>query len=260
MTPAPAPPPREQPAPPPEQPAQTSNWTGPHAGGGGGANNLFTSANTLAVDPPPDDISFVYAKADSDAGVASGFGTVEAGYDLQLGSVVVGILGNFDFQDSSIRLRAEGGDEFDFITSRTELNMGNSWAVGGRIGYVAFGCGCTLFYGLGGFTQAEFGIDHSGRIFDAESPTPNPFLEVNGSKGKDWTDGWFVGAGAETLVTENLSLKLEYRFARYDSLHLEDAFELDGFTIRQESSYDDPEVHTIRGVLSWRFGNLFGPY
>jgi opacity protein-like surface antigen len=64
-----------------------------------------------------------------------------------------------------------------------------------------------------------------------------------------WEDGWFVGGGIEALVTDNISLKAEYRCNDYGGVknNKDDGADTDN----QEA---DITVHSVRAVLSYRFG------
>lgn len=78
--------------------------------------------------------------------------------------------------------------------------------------------------GTGGYTQAEFD-------FEALSPT---------------FDGYFVGAGVETFLRRNWTLKLEYRFSQFNSENLSDDCP---WLVDLE-----PSMHSARLVLSYKFG------
>jgi outer membrane immunogenic protein len=145
-----------------------------------------------------------------DQGGEGVFGTVILGFDRAIGSRwVAGLFADYDYSDIS-------GD----VGGGISLNHNFSWAVGGRLGFLA--SPTTLVYGTGGYTQAEFEIN-------------------NGAQSVAETfDGYFVGAGIEALLRDNWSLKLEYRFSDFGEN------ELAGVNT-------DPSLHTARAVLSYRF-------
>ncbi|MBV1691569.1 outer membrane beta-barrel protein [Novosphingobium sp. G106] len=74
-----------------------------------------------------------------------------------------------------------------------------------RAGYTPGGG--ALFYATGGVSNAK--LDHSF----VTTNTANSFTEVNDGK-RVW--GWQAGGGAEVMVTNNVSLGLEYLYNRYN--------------------------------------------
>lgn len=145
------------------------------------------------------------AGADGNGDGGGVLGTVVLGYDYKLGSRwVAGVFGDFDFSGISANVDTANGP-FD-------VDHHFSWSVGGRLG--ALVTPTTLLYGTGGYTQAEF---------EANNITDN-------------ADGFFVGGGVETVLRDNWTLKLEYRF--------QDFGDNDGA---------DLSMHTGRAVLSYRF-------
>jgi hypothetical protein len=108
---------------------------------------------------------------------------------------------------------------------------------------------------LGGYSEAEFSL--GGTVTVTGIPNDGPYSV---SSGQSWRQGYFVGGGLETMLAENLSAKLEYRYAQYDggSFDVEETVSgglLDGATVLGGASMSDPDVHSIRAALSWRFGN-----
>ncbi len=78
-------------------------------------------------------------------------------------------------------------------------------------------------------------------------------MTTDGSASED-LDGFFVGAGLERLICNNLYLKGEYRYS-----HFED---IDGVTIPQArsaaalaaTSKQENETHSIRLGVAYKFG------
>jgi outer membrane immunogenic protein len=263
-------------APPPEPYAPVMNWTGFYIGAGGGGNFLFADSYTAVdfglFDVASDHDFFPDAEASADLGAVGGFGTVQGGFDWQFGDhFVVGVFGNYDFGG---RTRASHSARFSNIgfpfpfpfaelnehgggnAIRARVTLGDSWAVGGRFGFLS--SESTLWYGLVGYTQAriigEAGHDFSGFI------VPVPASEHGGGyqyRSSGWRDGVVLGAGVETLLTDAISLKMEYRYTNYQSFSWSGgASDLPNGEAEQRARFN-PEVHSIRGVVSWRFGNLF---
>lgn len=143
------------------------------------------------------------------------FGTVTVGYDREIRpGVVAGVFADFDYSG----ITAPNADD------RTGLQ--HAWSIGGRLGYLENPA--TLMYATGGYTQARSDLGF-GNIGGAHT-----------------FDGYFVGAGVETFLRQNWTLKLEYRLS-----HTQGTLPHEG----QGHSHDyDIEEHSGRLVLSYRFG------
>lgn len=269
--------------------APVVDWTGFHIGAGVGGNFMFADTDAYAnafhsecegcgvdialVQPVAPLYSlFVEGENHSDLGDAGLFGTVEGGFDFQMGSnFVLGIVGNFDFgQQLKAHSNTEGTVDVDFEGARPDFDtfddfdvavkMDDSWGIGGRLGFLA--SESTLIYGIGGYTQAKFKAraELDGGWNGALCIGCENELVVSASD-SDWLHGFFVGGGIETLLTEHLSLKAEYRYANYESLsfqHEDHSSEQCGInrTCFDDEFADvkiDPTVHSVRAVLSWRF-------
>lgn len=235
-------------------PPAAPTWTAIHIGvGGGGAWNTYDANSELFIDPWSPVIP-EFIGIDSDDGKFYGFGTVEIGADYQFEDTgfVVGILGSYDFNGSN----SAETDSFSFaedgaIGGDIESELKDTWFLGGRAGF-AFN-DTSLIYALGGYTWAKgkvkslLGFDFDGAGSD--------FGEIDED---DNVDGWTAGAGIEQLLTENISLKIEYRHdflgdvswnqAAFDP---EEGEVDDGNTSSGKVNFDRD---SIRAVLSWRFG------
>lgn len=227
-------------------PAPAMDWTGFYAGIGGGGNFVF---NDLKFDD-------TVLKGDGSVkerndfggnfGSQGGFGTIELGYDYQIDKGVIGIIGNFDF----------GGDigNSEKHTSKSgkkvwenDWSVSNTWAIGARAGYLA--SESTLLFIDGGYTQADL---QSSASFSKEGERA---YKINND---GWAGGYFLGAGVQTMLTENLYLKAEYRFSSYGSLDgkgscdsvVNNACKSGN---RVGSLSGDVDVQSVRGTLGWRF-------
>ena len=150
------------------------------------------------------------------------FGTVTVGYDRVIRpGWVAGVFADYDF-GSSI-----SGD-VTLLGYSASIDHEYSWAIGGRLGFLTNPS--TLVYGTAGYTQAEFDY------FGAYSKT---------------FDGYFVGAGIESFLRDNWTLKLEYRFSQFNSETLDSGY----FGPVRLSLDSEPSMHTARLVLSYRFGH-----
>jgi outer membrane immunogenic protein len=148
-------------------------------------------------------VNGVLPDADTDFGGQGVFGSVVLGYDRVLRpGWVAGVFADYDF--SGISGDLGGGDSLDHNFS---------WSVGARLGHLVNPA--TLVYGTAGYTQAEFELNNDAQTFD----------------------GYFVGAGIETFLRDNWTLKLEYRFSDYTGNDVD----------------ADASLHTARAVLTYRF-------
>jgi outer membrane immunogenic protein len=227
-------PPIKAPAP---APVAVYNWTGCYVGAGGGYG-MFNQETTH--------LGGAFVPEANNNGGRGWFGTVQVGCDYQFGSnIVIGAFGDYDF--SGIK-----GDmtpsTFQF-GSIGEEKLKNSWAAGGRIGWLPFQR--LLVFVSGGYTQARFGQVDFHSVFNG-APT-------GVSLQKHTYSGYFVGSGYEYNLTwfRGLSWKTEYRFADYGKENVPLILTAGGAPIGQ--SLDSHKyVHTIRSELVWRF-NFGGP-
>jgi outer membrane immunogenic protein len=195
--------------------APTSSWTGLYIGVGIGGGASVTDIGLNVHE---------YRESDSDSfelfgldgvGGEGVLGTAQIGYDYQLSSrLVIGAFVDYDFSGISTEVR--------FLEQSTDIELDHMWTVGARFGFLA--TPDTLVYALLGYTQGEYSWDDADFSFDVE--------------------GWSFGGGIETRLTENWSLKGEYRYTQFD----EESFGSDYLNLSVE-----PSVHTARAVLSYRF-------
>lgn len=212
---------------------EVADWTSFYVSAGGGSNYLFSA---LAVDAiGPDNLD--------DSGVAQGFGTIELGADYQFNShFIFGAVGNFDFGgDKDLGSLASMGAPVGAPIA--EWKAGNSWGIGARAGFLA--SPRTLIYGIGGITQLEVSTDKISNCCSWSND--------------EWTSGYFVGAGVEKLLTDSLTLKLEYRFNSYDEVSATATATGGGpppmpIPLDITAASTDIDNHAIRATLSWRFG------
>lgn len=235
---------------------EAADWTAFHVGVGVGGNfgKVKENADSFIND---NEEFFTFGEHSSDLGEVGFFGTVEAGFDYQLGSsVVVGLLANYDFGKTKMKNQSNSlvidnnNNPVDNSTFETKWEIGDSWAVGGRLGFLAMDN--ALVYVLGGYTQAKVKSESS------ISGDNNPNFAF-GTSDSAWEDGWFVGGGVEALLAENISLKAEYRYNDYGSIGRSDEIDTnpgspDEFFFANSHQDADVTVHSVRAVLSYRFG------
>ncbi len=164
------------------------------------------------------------------------FGTLTVGYDRQFGKWVGGVFFDFDFSDISTDFSIPPAG---FSTS---LDHEHSWSIGARFGFLTNPS--TLWYGMAGYTRASFDDISLGPVGTLHVP--------------DFS-GYFVGAGVESRLGGNWSLRAEYRFTQLDSEQLTLSFNDcdEGCSRRSEPSgvHLEPSMHTARVVLTYRFGD-----
>lgn len=234
-------------------PAPTTSWTAIHIGVGGGAGyNTYDANSELDILPWAPTIP-AFIGIDSDDGKFYGFGTVEIGADYQFEDTgfVVGILGSYDFNGSNkSETESFAAAEDGVLGGNIESELKDTWFVGGRAGF-AFN-ETSLIYGLGGYTWAK-GKVKSTLGFDFVNG--DDFGQIDED---DNVDGWTLGAGIEQLLTENISLKVEYRHDFLGKIDWDQAAfdpEWGGVDPDNRSSGKvNFDRDTIRAVLSWRFG------
>jgi outer membrane immunogenic protein len=230
------------------------NWTAFHVGIGGGGNFGFVQEDADSF-ANKDDVFFESGAHNADLGDAGWMGTIEAGFDYQIDSIVIGVLANYDFGKTSMKNKSNtdviditGFDE-DNATYETKWEIGDSWAIGGRLGFLAMDN--ALIYVLGGYTEAK--IKSESEIRDDNNG--NFAFHTSDSS---WEDGWFAGGGIEALLTDNISLKAEYRYNDYGSVNRDDeafnSIPFSQFSFANSNQDGDVTVHSVRAVLSYRFG------
>jgi outer membrane immunogenic protein len=233
---------------------EAADWTAFHVGIGGGGNFGFVKEDSNSFINDNNEF-FTFGEHHSDLGDAGFFGTVEAGFDYQMDSVVIGLLANYDFgktkmdNQSNTLVIDNTGNVVDNATYETKWEIGDSWAIGGRLGFLAMDN--ALVYVLGGYTEAKVKSESS------ISGDNNPGFAFDTSDSA-WEDGWFVGGGIEALLTDNISLKAEYRYNDYGSIKRNDEVLDEGgeqeFFFANSNQEADITVHSVRAVLSYRFG------
>jgi outer membrane immunogenic protein len=237
------------------------DWTGFNVGVAGGFSTLRHNAGLEAYDTglggllQIDGVDIFSIDGDLDFGGEGFVGRLEAGYDLMLGQrFVLGTFGDYTFSNAETQVGLFGDyclydnnaqdDCFFGLTSGTAdltytLETGDSWSVGGRAGVLVNPQ--TLFYGLGAFTRQNMKADL----------TLNTGIDGIGSQeilSYDYErDGWTFGLGVQTMLTDKLSTKLEYRNTQWDDseIILGDA---DAGLIRNE----DSTVQLFTAGLSWK--------
>jgi len=221
-------------------PVVAANWTGCYVGAGGGygmwtQDHQALNPTTLAPTSPS-----------ATAGGRGWFGTVQVGCDYQFADRwVVGAFGDWDF--ASIK-----GD-FNVVGTNFvgQERLRNSWAAGGRLGYVIVPQ--LLGFVSGGYTQARFN--------QVDFVLPAIGVATTLSMDAQTYSGWFIGTGYEYALDflPGLFWKTEYRFASYGARNVPVNLNVLGATALVEYERNTKYVQTVRSELVWRFNFGGGP-
>jgi outer membrane immunogenic protein len=212
--------------------APVYNWTGCYLGAGGGYG-MWNQDTFFESDP-----GHVAIGPTQTGGGRGWFGTVQAGCDYQVSSSwVIGAFGDWDWG------AIKGTTNFRDDDIGSETNSW-TWAIGGRIGYLA--TPQLLAYFSGGYTQAHF--DQVNFAFD-ETGVPNGF----GLPAHTYT-GFFLGTGYEYGIgfLPGLFWKTEYRYSTFRADDLSHLTLATGVT-NGFASNSTKFIQTIRSELVWRF-------
>ena len=206
-----------------------ASWTQFYVGGGIGLN-VETGTTTVVVPPPSSTVVTVGGLEGANLGL-----TATAGFDYQLSPlVVVGAFADYDWSGRSTTISAT--DDFGDFASATAARLVGGWTVGGRAGILVNPN--VLVYGLGGFTQMRL---------DNWSATDNADGLVALQEPSRTLNGYTVGGGIEYRLTNNVSVRGEYRYASLGSKTTAD-------TTNGLVSTTGTSVHIARVEAAYRFG------
>lgn len=228
-------------------PEPVASWSGFYLGAGGGGGVAEYDGDIAGAFTPL--IALELFGDSFDTGTTFGFGTVQLGYDRQLSKdFVVGLFADYDFHSGSSDTNSSVLDidvllPISLLSTVTDVEIDNSWTVGGRLGFLV--TPATMLYGLAGWTHTSVSIDG---VFTA-ADILGLGAGVAFSEEED-IDSLTVGAGVETLLRDNLSLKVEYRYTDLDAFGASSPIT----TLEFASVNFDTDIHTVRAVLTWRPG------
>jgi outer membrane immunogenic protein len=235
-----------------------ATWSGFYLGigGGGGTTSYDADIDGAVFDGAGVGLpAFELFEDQNDLGDISGFGTVQLGVDRQSGGWVFGLFADYDWMNmdtdidgSTIDLSGTGVPGVGLLDASFSTEIDNMWSVGGRIGFLT--SPNTLLYGLLAYTQADVTAIGDLTLSDGAggtvaSLTNETDLDVN---------GFTVGAGIETKLAEQVSVKFEYRYTDLDNGNLTgDGFVVPGVLGVTGSDLDlEADIHSVRAVLVYR--------
>lgn len=209
------------------EPELAKDWTGFYLGFGLNANYGVDTLNLVHNEKDP-----VESERLTDFALSGVGGTVEAGYDLQVNNLVFGVNGNYDFN-----LKSDTQEYQKSAKTTYSETLGNGWGLGLRAGLLVNES--TLVFGSVGYTSR-----------DLEVAAVKQGEEDYGVDETYALSGYYVGAGLETKLTKDISLKAEYRYNVYG-----DGFETGtyGKSGNHSLSSDGFNQQQVRATLAWRF-------
>ncbi|GEM_PF-141910 len=214
--------------PPPPPPPPVMTWTGPYIGGfvGGGAHNVDTSLHIDVEDGPEGEL----AGLDGFGGDGFMFGGF-VGYNFQVSpQFVLGIQGDINVPDFETELS---------ILENNVAKLENDivWSLSARVGWLP--ADNTMLYIIGGWSNTKY--EFKSDLIDL-SKTFN---------------GWHIGAGIETKLTEAITARVEYRYTDFGrkTFFAED-FGGDGPDV-EFSVKTKPVTHTGMVGIAYNFSGLF---
>lgn len=154
---------------------------------------------------------------------------VGAGYDVDLGGIVVGA--EAELTDSTAKTKFENGDFEGFGFGN--VSQGRDIYLGARVG--AKVTPKVLLYVKGGYTNSRLNI----RSNDGTTEF-NEKVDL---------DGWRAGAGAELALSNNVYTKLEYRYSNYNKGEID----FDGTLPDSDRFSVDTDRHQVVAGVGMRF-------
>jgi len=205
--------------------APVFTWTGWYIGANAGYdwnNNVDVSSSFSCPDLPCPinrDTNLADISAASSQSIsAKGFnGGIQAGYNWQTGSLVLGI-------ESDVGIMNLSGQQSLTITSRSGLlTFSPSTSIGtdalatvrGRLGWAV--APTVLLYGTGGLAVTDPNVHNT---FSDSVSNPNTVIgPANGASSNERTRaGWTAGGGVEWAFAPHWSVKAEYLYADFGSI------------------------------------------
>lgn len=235
----------------PHAAVRLTNWTGFHVGAGVGGV-MFADTVNRTFGGSGDFPAITSALDTLELGRQGVLGSIQAGYDVQLpmSRWVAGAFIDYDWLSASVRhsaITVLGDSPRNWEPYPDyESTLESQWSVGGRLGWLF--TPETLVYGLAAYTTLNRTIEGTYTAFyDRSTLSPFSFSDDVSS------GGWSLGAGLETRLYANVSLKFEYRYSQFG-----DERALNIYTpglVGQVT--EDIDTQTARLVLSYKFNPFY---
>ncbi len=144
-------------------------------------------------------------------------------YNPTANTVFAGGIANAGNQNIFDTVSGTLSDETLSISSK----LGSSFSAVGRFGFLA--TPSFMIYGLAGLSvaQVEVVMNYAGTATYSSDPggitqgAPDPYVThtiAASTRKKDWMAGWTIGAGIETFLGDNMTLRAEYTYSDYNKL------------------------------------------
>jgi outer membrane immunogenic protein len=244
------------------------DWSGFYAGVFAGygldraaATSSTSGPATVEVDPG----AFLTIGNDSDMTRFDGlFGGVQAGYNHQVGNVVLGAqgtveIGDFDKTNStSFVYSLNNGADFSNNAFLDQTDFSVDWltTLSGRIGVDLQGW---LVYGKAGVALADLSANSSSSYVVESSGAGGPLGPLsNGTYSSSATysglrGGAVFGLGAEKMLTPNLSVGAEYSYVHLGDVTVSSAGILGGLLGSGDTQTFSANIHTVKASLNYHF-------
>lgn len=201
------------------------DWTGLYLGINGGAGAVVSRGTILSGEP-------------QDVGGEGFLGSLMAGFNWQAGErFVVGLQGDVGLADMDWSVFVGSSNPVASVDVKDKLNWFASASL--RAGWLP--SPETMIYVIGGYSYAEFEmeVDFVSGVLSAQDSV------------KEDLDGYHIGAGIESMLTDNLTARIEYRYTDYGRgrFALLDDFDL-------PATEFDHATHTGTIGIAWLFGGL----
>jgi len=160
----------------------------------------------------------------SDKGRARPAAYVDGGYNWRFGSLVVGLEGDAGFTDSSARLhnaavaKDPADPEFGYTVTG---KLSSTWRSSARVRFGVLPISKVLLYGTAGVVAGGVHgsvtenvpntITLAGPVGSFQTPVGGS--TVNSARWSGTGYGWIIGAGAESAIADNVTLRGEYLFS-----------------------------------------------
>ncbi|MCQ0988401.1 outer membrane protein [Jiella marina] len=217
------------PAPVPPAPVveETYDWTGAYIG-------IFGGAATGDVDYDLGVTGLINLNVGASNSAGGLFGGAQAGFDYQMGSIVLGAVADIAASDIDSELSVSLGG-LGSATAKSELKYLGT--VRARLGYAM---DRFMVYGHGGFAYGE-----------TEQSLSVTGLGTLTNDNNDTKTGYVVGAGLEYAAFDNISFQTEYSYVDLgtDSIFSQ-SFGGGALNLNLDESLD---FHTVKASINYRF-------